>query len=545
VLSDARCLDGHATAMARNVTSLAHWVTNPPLVDAVIALGVDMTADDPRLVVPVAVKSVTVAHDDDVSPWAASGEMVVNVVVVHDSGDRVELDLDVMTADGSQVALAVRGLAMRRVSAMGAERASAVSADVLAVGPGRGDLADVEQLGLSTADGVALLVHALDHLEGRVVVSRGVPGRRMDEVEAVPAPTVAAAPSADSGAINVEQVVREEWCRLLGVTDVSPSSDFFAQGGHSLIAVRMFSALRTRLGVQLGLSTLFEAPTFGGLAAAATAAVDLVRGPTTAVAERPAGLRRLIVRLSDHPSGDPLLCVHARGGSVVGLVELAREVGRHRPFYGIQAYGNDGAGVPDTSLKAMAERYANEVFELGLDRRIHLAGYSGGGLIATEMHRLLKARGVNVGELILFDTFHPKVASLDKKAKLYNLVANTVVHGVKETKAWWVRHRAQLAGWDEQMERWHQDMAMAGVIDLGEFFDLAASSYVPTRFEGPAHLITVTDFEALFPIRNGWTDKHFPNLSFNRVGGTHLDMLVGEHTADVATIVEQILSVRS
>jgi thioesterase domain-containing protein len=379
----------------------------------------------------------------------------------------------------------------------------------------------------------------MSHLDGRVVVSRGVPGRQLPVEEADEPAQAAPAPGAK---IDVEQIVSEQWCRLLGVTEVSASSDFFAQGGHSLIAVRMFSALRTRLGVQLGLSTLFEHPTFGGLVTVAQAAVDEISGPVAAVNERPASLRRLIVRLSDHPTGEPLMCVHARGGSVVGLVELAREVGRHRPFYGIQAYGNDGAGVPDTSLMAMAERYANEVAELGVDRRIHLAGYSGGGLIATEMHRLLRSRGIDVGSLILFDTFHPKVATLDKKAKLYNLAANTVVHGLKETRAWWTRHRAQLAGWDEQMERWHQDMAMAGVIDLGEFFDLAATSYVPTRFDGPAHLITVTDFEALFPIRNGWTREHFPNLSFNRVGGTHLDMLVGEHTADVAAIVEQILS---
>ncbi|GAA0734402.1 hypothetical protein Drose_34955 [Dactylosporangium roseum] len=49
--------------------------------------------------------------------------------------------------------------------------------------------------------------------------------------------------------------------------------DFFAIGGHSLLALRVVKALSSRLGLDISLEAPFECPTFGEFVAAVRSAV--------------------------------------------------------------------------------------------------------------------------------------------------------------------------------------------------------------------------------------------------------------------------------
>ena len=57
------------------------------------------------------------------------------------------------------------------------------------------------------------------------------------------------------------------WRDLLGVEQVGLQDGFFALGGHSLVAVRLFARVKKTWGVDLPLATLFAAPTLEALAA--------------------------------------------------------------------------------------------------------------------------------------------------------------------------------------------------------------------------------------------------------------------------------------
>lgn len=59
----------------------------------------------------------------------------------------------------------------------------------------------------------------------------------------------------------IEHTVAESWAELLGQPQVDPDSNFFALGGHSLMALRCLSKLREKLPVALSLSDFFENPT--------------------------------------------------------------------------------------------------------------------------------------------------------------------------------------------------------------------------------------------------------------------------------------------
>ncbi|MEQ4304348.1 amino acid adenylation domain-containing protein [Plantactinospora sp. B6F1] len=64
-----------------------------------------------------------------------------------------------------------------------------------------------------------------------------------------------------------ERTVAEIWANLLGVTDPDPDADFFMTGGHSLLAMRLLTAVEERTAVRLPLGRLLDQPTIAGLAA--------------------------------------------------------------------------------------------------------------------------------------------------------------------------------------------------------------------------------------------------------------------------------------
>ncbi|QYN37667.1 hypothetical protein K1T35_10735 [Pseudonocardia sp. DSM 110487] len=69
-------------------------------------------------------------------------------------------------------------------------------------------------------------------------------------------------------------VVAAVWRELFGVPRVDPDDDFFALGGHSMLAVRMSSRLRTELGLRVPVRTIMENPTVDGLSQLLAEAVE-------------------------------------------------------------------------------------------------------------------------------------------------------------------------------------------------------------------------------------------------------------------------------
>ncbi len=136
-------------------------------------------------------------------------------------------------------------------------------------------------LALAADEGREAFSRALQLFQGpRLVISVGDLERRIDqwirlsttrttegaEPERHERPTLATAFAEPRG--EVETAICEIWQRLLGIQRVGRDDDFFELGGQSLIATQLFARLRERFGVDLGLRSLFDAPTPARLAAA-------------------------------------------------------------------------------------------------------------------------------------------------------------------------------------------------------------------------------------------------------------------------------------
>ena len=102
---------------------------------------------------------------------------------------------------------------------------------------------------------------------------------------ALPKPDLCPAPVDGAPASPLEEILCGLFAEVLGLAQVGADDNFFDLGGHSLMANRLISRVRTVLGAELGIRTLFENPSVSGLARC-MAAVDQGR-PPLARAHRP------------------------------------------------------------------------------------------------------------------------------------------------------------------------------------------------------------------------------------------------------------------
>src|SRR6185369_6065436 len=77
------------------------------------------------------------------------------------------------------------------------------------------------------------------------------------------------------------------FAEVLGVERVGLDDNFFELGGHSLLAMRLIGRVRSSLGVEVAIRSLFEAPSVGALSQRLVSETAALRAPLKAV-RRPA-----------------------------------------------------------------------------------------------------------------------------------------------------------------------------------------------------------------------------------------------------------------
>ena len=288
--------------------------------------------------------------------------------------------------------------------------------------------------GIRAADAPELFRRLLATPHRRVVVSSIALAelRRLfsDEISSHAAPQQRATQAPKQGsstgyANEIEAKIAAYWTELLGVERVNPGDEFFALGGHSLAAVRLFAKVRRQLGIDLPLASLFEARTLrqfaelvvnkrgAGSGSAEQVAASAVALPTAngANEQESSDWTPLVMINRGDAARPPFFCVHGGGGNVLIFGGLSKSLGQHQPLYGLQALGVDGRRRPLSTVEAMASSYLEAIREVQPEGPYFLGGYSGGGVIAFEMTRRLMDQGERVALLVLFDTVSPVLAN--------------------------------------------------------------------------------------------------------------------------------------
>lgn len=193
---------------------------------------------------------------------------------------------------------------------------------------------------------------------------------------------------------RIELQLAAIWEQVLGITPIGIRDNFFALGGYSLLALRMFSAIEQTFGTRLPMALLFLAPTIEQLA--------------DVLADEGCTVRwRSLVAVQPEGKQPPFFAVPGVGGNVLVFARLAKLLGNDQPFYGLQARGLDGKEKPFMRVEDMAAHYIDEIRSVQPQGPYLIGGTCTGGLAAYEIAQQLTAQGEKV-ILAVIESWHPR-----------------------------------------------------------------------------------------------------------------------------------------
>ncbi|MFD9661723.1 amino acid adenylation domain-containing protein [Rhodococcus sp. NPDC059968] len=255
----------------------------------------------------------------------------------------------------------------------------------------------------ASIDTAEVLRYAGSHLApymvpAQLVVLDRLPVGRTGKLDrrALPAPVLAPR-EFRAPATPVEEAVADVFADVLGIDSVGADDDFFELGGNSLVATRVASALRDRLGTDVVLQWIFRNPTPEGLA---RRIVD-----PSALGSMPADdVLNVVVPFRGSGAQPALFCVHPAGGLALGYAGLMKHLASDRPLYGLQLPILSG-GATFESMAELAHRYVVEMRAVQPQGPYHLLGWSLGGVIAQAIAVELRESGAEVGTLAMMDSY--------------------------------------------------------------------------------------------------------------------------------------------
>jgi amino acid adenylation domain-containing protein len=347
------------------------------------------------------------------------------------------------------------------------------------------------------------------------------------------------APISDTARVDpLEARLKVIWERLLKLKNVELDQDFFALGGHSLLAERMLVQIEGWFGSRLPHSVLVEHPTIRGLAA------YLRRSPK--------GRWPALVTLQAGAHRPPLFVAHGIGGSLLTFVDLASELGREQPVYGLQLPAC--IDQHQAQVSELAANYVKQVRAIQTCGPYNLAGHSSGGVIVFEMACQLMEQGETVGLLALLDCdpntgknmHHPFRDWNSFKASVRRACAELMVRefGIRELlHRRMVYQRIKLKAWlasriSARAAARSSVGSLASALGAEGYLALAMRDYELRIYPGNATLFIAKDEPGCSPApAKAWAGRILGTCETCFMPGTHRGML---HQPQVTSLAREI-----
>jgi thioesterase domain-containing protein/acyl carrier protein len=305
------------------------------------------------------------------------------------------------------------------------------------------------------------------------------------------------------------------WEEVLGVQPIGVTDNFFDLGGHSLLAARLLAEIEKKIGKDLPLAALFQAPTIERLA-------------TVLRQEGWSAPYSSLVALQPDGSEPPFFCIPGILGNVFAdLGDLARYLGPSQPFYGLQ----DGIQNP-AKIEALASLYLDEIRCVQPEGPYFLGGICSGGTVAFEMAQQLRVLGQPVALLAMVETPYLGIPGLGSYFRFASFTLSRMLrrsghHSRNAAKYGFSERRAHIRLKIKQMA-----------------IEWALKHYAPQPYPGQFHLF-MTDESLRSPDHRflRWRELATGGGEIHVIPGGH-DTIVGAHTqvdtAQISALAERL-----
>jgi FkbH-like protein len=194
-------------------------------------------------------------------------------------------------------------------------------------------------------------------------------------------------------ATETERKLLALWEEVLAIEGLGVGDNYFALGGTSLLAARLFADIERRFGVRLRLTVILESPTVRALAEE----IDLR-------AQKRSGT------LVELKRGGPrnLFLVHDGDGETLLYLNMARRMPINLGVFGIEPRRIPGVPLAHVRIEDMASFYIEQVRKKQPQGPYLLGGMCAGGVIAYEMASQLTTAGEGVELVVLLDAAAPQ-----------------------------------------------------------------------------------------------------------------------------------------
>jgi amino acid adenylation domain-containing protein len=195
-----------------------------------------------------------------------------------------------------------------------------------------------------------------------------------------------------------ELALAKIWCELLGVKQIGIHENFFASGGHSLLAVRMVNRINQQMKLELPIRTLFQHPTIQDLAHFLSVQKNRTHQPEL-IQLRPGHAGPELFFLIDEGSLGLFKLAHFLDedlrlyASVVPLTEATLRASAKKQF----------SALP--RLEDLAAEHAALIRSRQPAGPVLLAGHCFGGVLAFEVAHQLQSAGIKVEAVLMLDTW--------------------------------------------------------------------------------------------------------------------------------------------
>lgn len=334
-----------------------------------------------------------------------------------------------------------------------------------------------------------------------------------------------------------EHKLLEIWNDRLPEVISGVNQSFFEAGGHSLLAVQVFSDIEDEFNTTIDIRHFFGEPTIAWLASELRTRQKGNKPPQQTTALHESENQASVITLQGDGNGIPIYCICG----IEIYRSLAASLGTDQPVYGvflpieaemIEQF-SQGQEFQLPSVAEMAQSYVDAIIAQTPEGPIGLAGVSFGGLLAFEIAQQLKEKNREIAHLTLMESF---LARATQRKGILEWAIEHAIYYLKTPEAIKRIIRRSLDSW----------RAKKSQLDINSMDDIANVDFSELRWRAYHHAANKYDSEirpysgnvTLFkaeqqPLRiglhidstYGWANLVKGELEIFTVPGDHLGVL--------------------